>query len=119
MAIADAYSQPGSPRARRSRPAVVALVVAIGAGVLLHGVGDYYVWAFYDAGNRIFVPDPSQNTADASPGPQAGRRHDRTERRQQVTCRPHRTRHGDPASRLIGDRASVLGGEVIAERVDE
>jgi LCP family protein required for cell wall assembly len=69
VAIADAYSQTGSRRARRSRPAVVALVVAIGAVVLLHGVGDYYVWAFYDAGNRIFVPDPSQSTADASPGP--------------------------------------------------
>ena len=69
VAIADAYSQTGSPRARRSQPAVVALVVAIGAVVLLHGVGDYYVWAFYDAGNRIFVPDPSQNTADASPAP--------------------------------------------------
>ena len=71
VAIADAYSQTGTRRARRSRPAVTALAVAIGAVVLFHGVGDYYVWAFYDAGNRIFVPDPTQNTADATPGPTA------------------------------------------------
>jgi LCP family protein required for cell wall assembly len=71
VAIADAYAQTGSRSARRSRPAVTALAVAIGAVVLLHGVGDYYVWAFYDAGGRIFVPDPTHNTADASPGPTA------------------------------------------------
>lgn len=82
----DAYVAAGTPVGRRARGSLAALLIlVVGVGVM-HGVGAYYAWAFYDAGSHIFqggqpgdspppdalasqLPGASDNGEFGSPGP--------------------------------------------------
>ena len=81
IAMADALTASGSPRAWRRGSATILLVVLSAIVVTTHGAAAYYAYSFYDAGSSIFVGDvapavtPAQTTSPSdsttTPSPDA------------------------------------------------